>query len=77
MSPAPNEIGNAITKAREELEISQAELARRLKCWASEVWRWEAGKTTPTIDTLREIANALDCELKITLEPRKKRRSAT
>jgi ribosome-binding protein aMBF1 (putative translation factor) len=52
--------------------LSQRELAELCGTTQSAIARLERGGRPPRIDTLLRIANALDCELVITLTPRTK-----
>ena len=63
------EIGQAVRTRRQELGISQTELARRAGMTQSAVSRLEAGGTVPTIVVLERLAAALDAELVVTLSP--------
>ncbi|MEE1014102.1 MAG: helix-turn-helix transcriptional regulator [Clostridia bacterium] len=54
---------NAIKKLRQEANLSQSELADRLKVTQGAVSQWENGLSLPTTDKLIEIANVLDCEI--------------
>src|ERR671922_2105322 len=55
---------------RRELNLSQAELAELVDTTQSAIARLESGGRPPRIDTLLRIANALDCELVVELQPR-------
>lgn len=47
--------------------FTQAQLARKLKTKQSAIARLESGKYNPTVSFLRNVANALDSELNISL----------
>lgn len=53
------EIGNQIRKAREELNMSQAELAEKLDRRQAYISDLETGKTEPSITTLISLASLL------------------
>lgn len=44
---------------REKLGISQKSLAQKLGVDENTVWRWEAGRSQPSVDLGRQIADAL------------------
>lgn len=44
---------------------SQVEMAKRVGMKQPAIARIERGRTSPSLDTLRPILDALDCELKI------------
>ena len=50
--------------------LTQAQLAALCGTTQSAVARLERGTRPPRLDTLLRIANALDCELDVTLRPR-------
>ena len=56
---------------RKARDLSQAELAELTGTTQSAIARLEAGGRPPRIDTLLRIAEALDCELVVDLQPRK------
>jgi|ERR687887_118823 ribosome-binding protein aMBF1 (putative translation factor) len=64
------QIAERVAERRKELGLSQAELAELVATTQSAIARLESGGRPPRIDTLLRIANALDCELVIELEPR-------
>lgn len=49
-------IGDRIREAREEAEMSKAELARICGISRAAVSQWEAGRTNPTIKNLATVA---------------------
>lgn len=49
-----------LKKNREEADISQRELARRINMSGQMISKIERGETTPSLDTLNKIASALD-----------------
>lgn len=54
------EIGNRIRKYREELGLSQTQLAERIGISNSRVSNWEQGINRPDADMLAEICKALN-----------------
>ena len=64
------QIAGQLATRRNELGLSQAELARRVGTTQSAIARLESGGRPPRVDTLLRIADALDCELIVRLDPR-------
>ena len=64
------EIARQVTERRTAWDLSQKELADLCGTTQSAIARLEAGRRPPRIDTLERVAQALDCELKIELEPK-------
>lgn len=62
------EIAFQIAKTRKQLNISQAELAKKIGTAQSNVARMESGQENFTISFLSKIAVALNKELKISLK---------
>ncbi len=56
-------VGNKIAQARKALGITQKELAQRMKVKQSAVSKIERDDTRPPIDTLKEVALALNCNI--------------
>lgn len=54
---------NAIRQRREELKLSQEQLAEILGIDRSAVAKWETGKAMPTADKLPELARILGCTI--------------
>lgn len=50
---------NFLRMTREKLGISQKSLAQKLGVDENTVWRWEAGRSQPSVDLGRQIADAL------------------
>jgi ribosome-binding protein aMBF1 (putative translation factor) len=71
------QIAERVAERRKELGLSQAELAELVATTQSAIARLESGGRPPRIDTLLRIANALDCELVVELEPRTKTKRGT
>ena len=55
---------------RNELNLSQLQLARRVGTKQPAISRLERGDGNITLTTLRRLANALDADLAISLKPR-------
>jgi ribosome-binding protein aMBF1 (putative translation factor) len=64
-------LAERVREARERLGIKQAELAARIGRTQPAIARLEGGGITPSLDTLRRIAAALDLELVIELRARR------
>jgi transcriptional regulator with XRE-family HTH domain len=58
-----------LREARSQASLSQSELADAAGTYQSVVGRIEAGKTSPSLDTLARMVNAAGFELKFSLEP--------
>jgi len=63
------ELGRAVRERREELGLTQAELAERAGLQQPAVARFEAGGTMPTIPVLERYAAALAMQLNVQLLP--------
>ena len=63
-------IAERVADRRQELGLSQRELAELTGTTQSAIARLEAGGRPPRIDTLLRIADALDCDLVVELTPR-------
>jgi ribosome-binding protein aMBF1 (putative translation factor) len=64
------QIAGQVAERRQELGLSQAELARRCGTTQSAIARLESGGRPPRIDTLLGIADALGCDLVVELRRR-------
>ena len=64
-------IAEKVADRRVAMNMSQRELAELCGTTQSAIARLERGGRPPRIDTLLRIADALDCELVVELEPRK------
>ncbi|MGF0317948.1 helix-turn-helix domain-containing protein [Nocardia fluminea] len=62
------ELGAAVRNRREELGLTQAELASRAGLRQPAVARFEAGGTMPTIPLLERLATALELHLRVEFE---------
>ncbi|MEO3853766.1 helix-turn-helix transcriptional regulator [Acrocarpospora sp. B8E8] len=63
------ELGEAVRLRREELGLTQTELAERAGLKQPAVARFEAGGTMPTIPMLERLAEALELRLSVKLHP--------
>ncbi|MFF5210854.1 helix-turn-helix domain-containing protein [Streptosporangium sp. NPDC000396] len=63
------ELGDAVRRRREELGLTQAELAEQAGLQQPAVARFEAGGTMPTIPMLERLAEALEVRLTVQFEP--------
>jgi HTH-type transcriptional regulator / antitoxin HipB len=63
------ELAEAVRSRRQELGLSQRQLAERAGMTQPGVARFEAGGTTPTIPVLERLATALGLRLTIALDP--------
>ncbi|GAA0995196.1 hypothetical protein GCM10009555_088920 [Acrocarpospora macrocephala] len=63
------ELGEAVRLRREELGLTQTELAERAGLKQPAVARFEAGGTMPTIPMLERLAEALELRLSVQLHP--------
>lgn len=63
-------IARQVAEQRAARNLSQRELAELCGTTQSAIARFEAGTRPPRLDTLRRMAEALDCALDVTLRPR-------
>jgi transcriptional regulator with XRE-family HTH domain len=63
-------IAAQVTRERARRALSQAELAALCGTTQSAIARLERGSRPPRLDTLARIADALDCTLVVSLQPR-------
>jgi DNA-binding XRE family transcriptional regulator len=63
-------IATELAERRAARGLSQRELANLVGTTQSAIARLESGGRPPRIDTLLRIADALDCDLHVTLTPR-------
>lgn len=61
--------GNLIRIARQERELSQRDLARSAGTSQAAIAAYEAGKRSPTLETLARIIRAAGLDLRIRMEP--------
>lgn len=64
------QIADKVAARRTEKGLSQRELAELVGTTQSAIARLERGGRPPRIDTLLNIADALDCDLRVELDPR-------
>src|SRR3954454_16279383 len=64
-------VADRVAERRQEKGLSQRELAELVGTTQSAIARLERGGRPPRIDTLLRIADALECELVVDLEPRR------
>jgi ribosome-binding protein aMBF1 (putative translation factor) len=67
------QVAEQVAQRRLALGLSQKELAHLTGTTQSAIARLERGGRPPRIDTLLRIAEALDCELTVQLEPKEER----
>lgn len=64
-----------LVKARHQAKLTQADIATSMKTTASAIARLESGggkkKHSPSLRTLRMYADALNCDIKMQLGPKK------
>ncbi|WP_137994070.1 helix-turn-helix domain-containing protein [Streptomyces vilmorinianum] len=63
------ELGRAVRERREELGMTQTQLARAAGLQQPAVARFEAGGTMPTLPLLERLATALGMRLQVGFEP--------
>jgi len=71
------QIAEQVVEQRKARGLSQKELAELTGTTQSAIARLESGGRPPRIDTLLNIAEALDCELIVDLRPRTRPREKT
>ncbi len=64
-------VAGQVADRRQELGLSQRELAELVGTTQSAIARLERGGRPPRIDTLLRIAEALECDLVVDLKPRR------
>ncbi|WP_312162727.1 helix-turn-helix transcriptional regulator [Phenylobacterium sp.] len=62
-------LARALIDARTGADISQEEIAKRMRTSQSAVARLESGRGNPSLDTLRRYAEATGARLRIVFEP--------
>ena len=60
---ARRDVASAIVRAKKRLDITDAELARRLGVTRSQVHDWVHGEHQPNLASLRRLAEMLECDL--------------
>jgi transcriptional regulator with XRE-family HTH domain len=68
------ELASLLIEARTHSHLTQAELAEKMGTSQSTIARLESGKAKPTLATLRRLAKATGMRLKISLEPKPRRK---
>lgn len=56
----PKALGKKIKLARVELDLTQAQLAEKVKTLQKSISRYESGKAVPSLEVLVKIAKALN-----------------
>ncbi len=65
-------LADQMLKARSKAGLTQDAVAERMETTKSAISRLEsAGRHTPSLATLKKYASAVDCDLQVTLVPRK------
>lgn len=59
-----------VARLRIERGLTQAELAERVGTRQPNIARLESGRLTPSLDLLRRVAEALNAELVVRIEPK-------
>lgn len=59
------EIARALIRARIKHNLTQTQLAKKLKTKQSVISRVESGQTTPSLSFLKRLAEALDSTLRV------------
>lgn len=57
---------NSLISQRHKLGLTQQQLADKTQLTQSVIARFESKKTTPQLNTLLKVANALECDIIIT-----------
>jgi len=68
LARTPEQLGQALRRARKEAGLSQTQLAERCGLWQETISRIEGGSPGTRLDTMMEICAAL--ELEIVIGPR-------
>jgi len=53
-------LGNNIRKYRKNINMTQIELAKKVRATQPNVYRWEKNLVTPSIETLKKLSSALN-----------------
>ncbi|HEY4518607.1 MAG TPA: helix-turn-helix transcriptional regulator [Candidatus Paceibacterota bacterium] len=64
------EILSLLIRKRIEEGLTQKQLAKKLKTKQSAISRFESGRYNPTLEFLRNMANALGADIKFSITPR-------
>lgn len=57
------DIASAIRHRREQLGLSQSDLARRIETDPSHIAHWESGRRDPSLSNAAAVATALSCSV--------------
>lgn len=63
-------LARAVINARSNAELTQVQLARKMKTTQSVIARLESGRTLPSTKTLERLARATGTRLTIAFEPK-------
>ena len=63
------DLAQALIAARTEADLTQAQLARKMKTTQSVIARWESGRIHPSTKTLARLAKATGTRLHINFDP--------
>ncbi len=63
-------VAKAVTIARKRAQLTQVQLAKKIKTDQKAIWRLEAGRQNATVDILWRIAAATNSELRVDLVAR-------
>lgn len=74
-----NSVGKNLQKIRKEKKMTQEELAEKLNVTRQAISNWETDKTQPDVNTLAQIAEALDISVEVLIygEPKTKLQTVT
>lgn len=70
-------VARAVVRRRQELGLSQGELAKRLGTSQMQVWRIESGEANITLDTLQKLAETLVLTVELHSPLEQRARAAT
>lgn len=68
MTPSKRRLGKRIRRLRQDLKLTQPELAELMGVVPSSVSEWESGHTSPTFDRLIRLADVLKVEVSALVE---------
>jgi transcriptional regulator with XRE-family HTH domain len=60
-------VGAQLAQARREAKLTQTEVGKRLGMQQTSIARIESGKTNASLRTLMKVADAIGCEIDITI----------
>ena len=55
--------GSPIARLRREKGMTQGQLAEKVGCYTKDISRWETGKHRPAAESLKALAEALECTM--------------